>query len=63
MSDPANQPISLNKVRKAVEKVKKRQQAEENTVKFGRSKAERVLNATLNDKARAALDRHEFESE
>lgn len=58
-----NQPINLNKIRKAVDKVKKRQQADENAVKFGRTKAARVLDATLNDKARASLDRHKFDDE
>jgi len=58
-----NQPINLNKIRKAVDKVKKRQQANENTVKFGQTKAERILSATLNDKARRTLDSHQFEED
>ncbi len=56
-------PINLNKARKARQSVKNRKQADENAVKFGRSKAERILDATRNDKARAAIDRHRFEDE
>ena len=58
-----NAPLSLSKARKAREKMKKRQQADENAVKYGKTKAERVLEATQNDKARRALDGHEFEQE
>ena len=58
-----NAPINLNKARKALSDVKNRQQADENAVKHGRTKAERVLEATQNDKARRALDRHKFEDE
>lgn len=56
-------PINLNKARKARSRAEKRAQADANTVKFGRSKAERVLEATRNARARAMLDRHRVEEE
>lgn len=58
-----NQPINLNKIRKAVEKVKKEEKSAENVVKHGRSKAERVFEATQNAKMRAVLDRHRTDEE
>lgn len=58
-----NQPINLNKVRKAVQQVKKRQQADENAVKFGLTKAERILQATRDEKMRTRLDQHRFEDD
>lgn len=58
-----NTPISLNKARKALLKVRKRMQADENAVKYGRTKAERILEAAKNEKARRTLDGHEFEQE
>ena len=58
-----NAPLSLSKARKAREKMKKRQQADENAVKYGKTKAERILEAAQNASARRALDGHEFEQE
>ena len=52
------QPINLNKARKARDRVKKRAQADENAVKFGRTKAERQAEKARAAKARAALDSH-----
>jgi hypothetical protein len=57
------QPINLNKIRKATERAKKRQRADENAVKFGRNKAERVLLAAQSDKMRQRLDQHRFEDD
>jgi len=56
-----SEPINLNKQRKAAAKDKDRRQAEANSLKYGRSKAERILEATRNENVRAALDRHRFE--
>ena len=50
------QLINLNKARKARNKLRKKAQADENAVKFGRSKAERTLQKTRAEKARRALD-------
>ena len=51
-----SKPVNLNQVRKARERAKKRAQADENAVKFGRSKAEKDLDEARAKRARAALD-------
>lgn len=56
-----NTPINLNKVRKARDRTAEKTQADANAVKFGRSKAERLLDAARADKARSALDQAKFE--
>lgn len=56
-----NAPINLNKARKASDKIKKHKQASENVAKYGRTKAERILEAAQNEQARRALDCHKFE--
>ena len=56
-----NSPINLNKVRKARDRAADKAQADANAVKFGRSKAERLLDAARADKARSALDQAKFE--
>ncbi len=55
--------VNLNKTRKRREAVKKRAQADANAMKFGKTKAERVLNATQNERARIKLDGHRFDDE
>ena len=59
MNDEA--PINLNKLRKARDRAADKAQADANAVKFGRSKAERMLDAARADKARRALDQAKFE--
>ncbi|SHE56022.1 protein of unknown function [Loktanella atrilutea] len=54
-------PINLNKVRKIRDRAAEKAQADANAVKFGRSKAERLLEAARADKARSALDQSKFE--
>ncbi|WP_394152353.1 DUF4169 family protein [Loktanella salsilacus] len=54
-------PINLNKVRKARDRAADKAEADANAVKFGRSKAERLLDAARADKARTALDQAKFE--
>ena len=56
-----NSPINLNKVRKARDRAADKAQADANAVKFGRSKAERLLDAARADKAKSALDQAKFE--
>ncbi|KNG95438.1 DUF4169 family protein [Pseudaestuariivita atlantica] len=51
-------PINLNRARKARDKVKKRAQADENAVKFGRTKAEKSKDTAERDKATRKLDQH-----
>ena len=55
--------VNLNRFRKAKERVKKRTQADENAVKFGRSKADREIDEARAKKARDALRQHRLEDE
>lgn len=48
--------VNLARVRKAAAKQADRQQADENAVKFGRTKAERALEQARADKANRDLD-------
>lgn len=48
--------VNLNKFRKAKARVEKRAQADENAVKFGRSKAEKSLDQARADKVARDLD-------
>ncbi len=52
----ADAPISLNRARKARARAEARRRADENAVKFGRTKAERLLEAARSEKARRKLD-------
>lgn len=51
--------VNLNKHRKQKSRAQKKAQADENAVKFGRSKAEKTLDQARADKARKDLDGHE----
>lgn len=59
MTDAA--PINLNKVRKVRDRAAEKAEADVNAVKFGRSKAELMLDAARADKARTALDQGKFD--
>ncbi|MCG7492659.1 DUF4169 family protein [Thalassobius sp. Cn5-15] len=48
--------VNLNKFRKAKTRAKKRTQADENAMKFGRNKAEKLLDQARADKANRDLD-------
>ncbi len=48
--------INLNKARKASARLNKSAQADENAVKFGRTKAQKSLEKARADKAARALD-------
>lgn len=54
-------PINLNKVRKARARVEKRAQADENAVKFGRTKAVRAAEKAKQVKADRTLNGHKRE--
>lgn len=56
-----NTPTNLNRYRKEKAREDKRARAERNAVKFGRTKAERLLDAARAEKARRALDGQKFE--
>ncbi|MCV6824576.1 MULTISPECIES: DUF4169 family protein [Halocynthiibacter] len=51
---------NLNRARKSRAREEKRAQADQNAAQFGRSKAERLLDASRNEKARKMLDQHEL---
>ena len=56
-------PVNLNKVRKARDRAAEKAQADANAVKFGRTKAERVLSAAQAEQAARRLDQLKFEDE
>lgn len=55
--------VNLNKVRKAKTKAETKAQADENAVRFRRTKAERLRDVTLADQTKARLDQLQFEDE
>ena len=55
------EPVNLNRYRKAKARADKKARADENAVKFGRSKAERDLARARAEKARRELDGKEQE--
>lgn len=56
-----SQPVNLNRFRKAKARDEKRAKADENAVKFGRTKAQREVEETERDAARKTLDAHRRE--
>ncbi len=61
MSD--NAPINLNRVRKARDRQQRKAEADANSVKFGRTKAQRIKEAMEAEKMRRHLDGLKFEDE
>lgn len=55
-------PINLNKVRKARARADKRTRADENAIRFGRSKAEKQNERATKEKAERRLDLHRRET-
>ena len=55
--------LNLNRARKALDRAKEKAQADANASKHGRTKAQRLLEATQADKAKRALDQSKFEDE
>ncbi|WP_170330508.1 DUF4169 family protein [Ruegeria arenilitoris] len=53
--------INLNQVRKQRAKAQKKKRADENAVRFGRTKAEKDLDRTHKQKSDRNLDGHEIE--
>lgn len=53
--------INLRQARKAKARVEKEKTAEQNRITFGRTKAEKLLTKTLNDKAERSLDQGKLE--
>ena len=56
-------PINLNKIRKSRDRANDKVRADENAIRFGRSKAARVLDATRAEQAAKRLDQLKFEDE
>lgn len=56
-------PINLNRARKARARAERRRAADANAARFGRSKAERVLEATRSEAARRMLDAHRLDED
>ncbi|MDX2482259.1 MAG: DUF4169 family protein [Pseudodonghicola sp.] len=54
-------PVNLNRFRKQKARAEKKARADENVVKFGRSKAQSDLEQARADKARRDIDGHERE--
>lgn len=52
--------VNLSRARKDRTRMKKRQEADENAAKFGRTKAERVAQAARDEQARRLLDGHQL---
>lgn len=57
-SHPMSTPINLNKFRKQKARADKRAQADQNSMKFGRTKAQKDLEEAQKAKAKALLDGH-----
>ena len=56
------EPINLNRFRKQKVRAEKKARADENAVKFGRTKAEKDLDKAQADKAARDLDGHKRET-
>ncbi len=52
-------PVNLNRFRKMKARAAKKARADENAIKFGRTKAQRALDETEAAKTKARLDGHE----
>ena len=56
-------PINLNKARKAKARRKARQKADENAVRFGRTKAEKARDKIETERTVRKLDQHRRDTE
>jgi len=56
-------PVNLNKARKAKTRAEAKASADENAVRFGRTKAQKVLEATQAQQARDRLSQLKFEDD
>ncbi|WP_170348624.1 MULTISPECIES: DUF4169 family protein [Ruegeria] len=54
-------PVNLNRYRKAKARAEKKARADQNAVKFGRSKVEKVEAKFEQDKQRRDMDNHELD--
>ena len=56
-------PVNLNQARKVKSRAETKTKADENTVRFGRTKAQKVLEAAQADQASARLSQLKFEDD
>jgi hypothetical protein len=61
LSHPMSTPINLNQFRKQKARAQKRVEADENSVKFGRTKAQKRLEASRAAKASQGLNAHKLD--
>ncbi len=54
-------PVNLNRYRKEKARAEKKARADQNSVAFGRSKAEKEILQKQQDKQRSDLDNHELD--
>lgn len=54
-------PVNLNRFRKAADRTKAKARADENAIKFGRTKEQRMLEKARAEKDRRDLDGHKVE--
>ena len=59
----SDRPVNLNRVRKQKARAADKARADENSARFGRSKAQKILEETRADKARRTLDLHRCEED
>ena len=55
------EPVNLNRFRKTKARADKTAQADENAVKFGRSKVQRSLEDAQNSKGKTQIDDHKLD--
>jgi len=58
-----SQITNLRQARKDADRIKKRVQASENAALHGRSKAQKILEATQSERVRKMLDQHRIDGE
>ena len=56
-------PVNLNKARKTRDRAADKARADENAIRFGRTKAERVLDAARAQQANNRLSQQKFEDD
>ncbi|HMB12854.1 MAG TPA: DUF4169 family protein [Roseovarius sp.] len=59
----SDRPVNLNRVRKQKARAATKARADENSARFGRTKAQRSLEETEAEKARRILDQHRREDD
>jgi hypothetical protein len=59
----SDRPVNLNRVRKQKARAADKARADENSARFGRSKAQKALEETQAEKARRILDLHRREDD